>query len=194
MPNLLSIERVCLFGIIFKGFSPTGEVPDATKQKEAGGHSLHPSNAIYETLKTDPENPGPVPCLARIYAMSYEGGLYTLPRPTVFLVHGAGSDPEDLTSGGLVFKLDDQDGKSTGLANKLGVFADDLKAWTYDRDDMTVRVEIATGGLDELLLEPLFCPGGGGGGSRADMTSRADMASRADMTSRADMAMRHRYR
>ncbi|NJO36736.1 MAG: hypothetical protein HC871_02790, partial [Rhizobiales bacterium] len=142
------IERVCLFGLIFEGFSPGGKVPDAAAQKGAAGHSAHPANAMEETLDGTSD-----PRLARIYAMSYEGGLYTLPRPTVFLVHGPGEDIESLTAagGGPVFKLDDVGGSSTGLASKLGVFADDLRVWTYDRDDMTVRVEIATGALDELL-------------------------------------------
>ena len=32
--------------------------------------------------------------LARIYAFSYEGHYYDLPKPALFLVHGPGSDPE----------------------------------------------------------------------------------------------------
>ena len=113
-----------------------------------------------------------------------------LPRPTVFLVHGEGDDPETLDEhGGPTFQLQNPaSGQgTTGLPSKTNVFSQDLRIWVYDRDDMTIRVEVATGSLDELLLKPLYCPGGGGG-------SRADMASRADLTSRADMAMRHHYR
>ena len=173
MPNLLLIERVCLFGVVFKGFSADGKVPDASKQE---GGSIHPSSAIKDALKN---RTGLAPKLARIYAITYEGGYYILPRPTVFLVHGDGQDPETVDEhGNPVFHLDNVTPPpgTTGLPSKDGTFAEDVKVWTYDREDMTVRVEIATGALDELLLEPLFCPGGGA--SRADMTSRADLTSR----------------
>ncbi|MDH3660612.1 MAG: hypothetical protein OEU92_11400, partial [Alphaproteobacteria bacterium] len=90
MPNLLSIERVCLFGVLFQGFSEGGKVPGTSAQLDQGG-SIHPSSGIQETLKEDAD-----PRLARIYAMSYEGGYSVLPRPTVFLVHGPGKDPEKI--------------------------------------------------------------------------------------------------
>ena len=36
--------------------------------------------------------------LARIYAFGYEGQLYELARPTIFLVHGDGEPAEDLVA------------------------------------------------------------------------------------------------
>src|SRR5690606_21970104 len=160
MPNLLSVERVCLFGVIFTGFCKNGRVPDADAQSQHPGAdaaiddkarqeaelerqkalaeglpldevkarydakyqavlselqnkqasvvlgSVHPDNHIYQALQS---RPGFEPYLARIYAISYEGGYYILPRPTVSLVHGRGADPEQLrlAGGGPEFLLQD---------------------------------------------------------------------------------------
>ena len=95
MPNLLSIERLCLFGLIFTGFCKKGKVPKVDEQdRDDKGRvlgSVHPDNEVRNMLKGDLDL-----YLARIYAISYEGGYQLLPRPTVFLVHGEGADPEDL--------------------------------------------------------------------------------------------------
>ena len=32
-----------------------------------------------------------VTCFARVYAFSFEGALYSLPKPSIFLVHGTGT-------------------------------------------------------------------------------------------------------
>ncbi|MGI9505571.1 MAG: hypothetical protein ACR2RE_21245, partial [Geminicoccaceae bacterium] len=135
MPNLLSIERVVLFGLIFRGFSKDGKIPDGDTQfAECGGGSIHPDSDIRQALKTED---GLDPRLARIYAISYEGHYTVLPRPTVFLVHGEGVDPEKLEHlpGGPDFRLNNPTTEpgTTGLPSKSSVFAGDIRAWVYDR-------------------------------------------------------------
>jgi hypothetical protein len=163
MPNLLSIERLCLFGVVFTGFCKDGKIPKAKvggEVKVPAGRGQQGQN-ILSHRSVDPDNEfkkmleaGSDPRLARIYAISYKGGYQLLPRPTVFLLHGPGTDPEALGPGGPRFRLDAPGAppSSTGLPSKLSVFAQDIRVWICVRDDMSVRVGIATGPLGELLL------------------------------------------
>lgn len=95
---------------------------------------------------------------ARIYGFAYEGGYYDLPRPTLFLVHGEGE---------LVTRPDEgrpQDARAprssalTGLASAGFDFADDLKVWSYDEADYTIRMDVETGMFERVLLEAMFDP------------------------------------
>ena len=74
--------------------------------------------------------------LARIYAFSFQSELFLLTRPAAFLVHGDGdkADAERLITAELTLPKD-------------------LRAWPYNRDDMTLRLDILTGTFDSLLLE-----------------------------------------
>jgi hypothetical protein len=146
---------------------------------------------LFNQLQTNTD-----PRLARIYAAAYEGELYFLPKPYVFLVHGPGRKVRepDLTT-----TIDEW-----GVAAKFDRFADDVRVWFYDKEDFSLRIDIISGVFNEILLEPLLV-GDQGITSRADMTSRAnmsaranmssraDMTSRADMSARADMTARHRF-
>ena len=81
--------------------------------------------------------------LARIYAFSFEGQFYTLPKPTVFLVAGKGVDPKT----------------DTGLANKaLLDFEDGIKVWKSDKDDVALRADIVQGTLDDVLIDATLSP------------------------------------
>ena len=90
------------------------------------------------------ENPDKIePALARIYGFSFEGNYYKLSRPAIFLVHGpgqpvtAGQDPITLSSLGVEFK--DQ------------VFALEVRMWAYDKLDMSLRIDMASGQLLSLI-------------------------------------------
>jgi len=96
------------------------------------------------------------PILARIYAFSYEGQYYDMQRPTVFLVHGGGVDPE-----GPPFRTPKQEGdisrsppnvERTGVGTQSGNFARGMRAWAYDRADFTIRLDVETGSFDNVLL------------------------------------------
>ena len=143
--------------------------------------------------------------LARIYAFAYEGDTYFLPKPYVFLVHGPGklviepnrydalANAEVGTAGITVDRW--------GVVAKIERFADDVFVWDYDKEDFSLRIDIVSGPLSEIALEPAMA--GDSSTSRADMTSRANMALRAnmagsgggstDMAARANLAVRHRF-
>lgn len=83
------------------------------------------------------------PTLARIYAFSYEGHHYDLPKPAIFLVHGPGTPvpppPQDLTD--------------TGEATREWEFSDGMVYWEYDKGDFSMRFDVETGPLEQILLE-----------------------------------------
>jgi hypothetical protein len=78
--------------------------------------------------------------LARIYAFAFEGYYFELSRPAVFLVHGAGAPVAKTV-------------ELTGLAATARDFATDLLVWAYDKGDMSVRLDISTGTLEQILVE-----------------------------------------
>lgn len=88
-------------------------------------------------------DPGENPTLARIYGFSYEGHHYDLPKPAIFLVHGAGTavpaPPQDLTD--------------TGEAAREWEFAGGMVYWEYDKGDFSMRFDVETGPLEQILLE-----------------------------------------
>jgi hypothetical protein len=76
--------------------------------------------------------------LARVYAFGYEGQVIPLATPAIFLVHGKGEDG---------------DPAKLGLASDNYTLPDDMKAWGYDRADMTLRLDMMTGTFDRLLID-----------------------------------------
>ncbi len=106
--------------------------------------------------------------LARIYGFAYDGTYYEMPEPTIFLVHGEG---DSATGGNLPygFKLEDPGKDTTRQAarapldpSKSGVaaadyqMANDIRVWNYDQADYTIRMDIAAGQIEEVLLDVYF--------------------------------------
>lgn len=95
---------------------------------------------------------------ARMYAFSYDGRLYDLDPPVIFLVHGEGDDPENERpySGADPSRLV-AEGRSmfekVGVAMPSGIFARDIRVWSYDKSDFSIRMEVVSGMLDHILLE-----------------------------------------
>ena len=106
--------------------------------------------------KLDPAN-SPSPRLARIFGFSFEGHYFPLRAPALFLVHGEGIK----VTPGDVIKF-----QQIGVAYKEQTFAEHLRVWLYDRSDMTVRLDIGTGTLQEMLIDP---EGGGTARRRMDL-------------------------
>ncbi len=184
--SLLSPSGVKLFGRPFDALTLNRAEIDG--QAPLGGNSF-----LLQQLK--PQNA----TLARIYAFAYEGELYFLPKPYVFLVHGEGMqviEPGNPKAGGKPTTID-----HWGVVAKIDRFADDVFVWDYDKEDFSLRIDIVSGPLSEIALEPAMA--GDSSTSRADMTSRANMALRAnmagsgtgatDMAARANLAVRHRF-
>jgi hypothetical protein len=95
--------------------------------------------------------------LARIYGFSYEGHYYDLAKPAIFLVHGPGDDPEawrpatDLPDARSDRAPSDAD--RSGIARTGTSFAEDMRVWSYDKDDFSIRLDIETGTFEQILLE-----------------------------------------
>jgi len=64
-----------------------------------------------------------------------------LSRPALFLVHDDGTAVNKKTL------------ELTGLAATASDFATDLLVWAYDKSDMSVRLDVETGTLDQILLD-----------------------------------------
>jgi len=106
---------------------------------------------------------------ARIYGFGYEGAYYELPAPTLFLVHDEGQlVSEDTNSSknskGFPSNLSraPRDPSIGGLAVADFQFADDIKVWAYDKADYTVRMDVATGMFEQVLLDATLGDGGFG--------------------------------
>ena len=84
----------------------------------------------------------PNPAFARIYGFSFEGHYYDLPRPVIMLVTGPGvalgAPPPTI--------------RETDEAARLWEFSGNLVQWNYDKQDMSIRLDLASGTLEDLIL------------------------------------------
>jgi hypothetical protein len=109
--------------------------------------------------------------LARIYGFSFEGQYYDLPKPALFLVHGDGDLAENLVgAGGNARQARAPDvADLTGVAAQDYSFSTDMRVWSYDTGDYSIRLDVETGPLDQILLEATL---GGAGGTYAGANAR----------------------
>lgn len=85
---------------------------------------------------------------ARIYGFSYEGAYFECAVPVLFLVHGDGMKPSKV--------------KVPGPDREDKKFYNGLRAWSYDRSDETMRLDIDSGSFEEVLLSTIGGEGGPG--------------------------------
>ena len=106
--------------------------------------------------------------LARIYAFSFEGAVYSIPRPALFIVHGLGTplDPDHWfggpralgnarSRGGSTGHLGERsDMDQSGVAAREWEFSGDasLVYWEYERSDFSIRFDTEAGPFEEILL------------------------------------------
>ena len=95
---------------------------------------------------------GPPPTIARIYGLSFEGHYFDLAKPALFVVHGPGKDANDEKPENR-YALAPPDTDHTGVAAQGFTFSDDMKVWSYDKGDFSVRLDVETGPLEDILLE-----------------------------------------
>lgn len=75
-------------------------------------------------------------------------------RPTLFLVHGDGdavtltNDTDDVPSPSRALRRP----ALSGLSAADFDFADNIRVWSYDKADYTVRMDVDTGRFEQLLL------------------------------------------
>jgi hypothetical protein len=98
------------------------------------------------------------PRFARIYGFSYEGTYYDLPRPVLFLVHGEGAEASEMRmgTGRRSASRAPADPSLTGLVAADFEFADDVRVWSYDKADYTIRMDVDTGMFEQVLLALFF--------------------------------------
>jgi hypothetical protein len=132
--TLLAESSVWLFGRIMTDIvlNKDEEPNEAEEERQRPG----PRGVLASVLRHD------AAALARIYMFAFEGELFELRKPAIFLVHGEGKKPSDRR------KLSE-----IGLPFKREIIASDLRVWVYDRDDMTLRLDQLTGTFDRLLLD-----------------------------------------
>jgi hypothetical protein len=102
---------------------------------------------------------------ARIYAFAYEGHYYDLPKPVIFLVHGAGTPSDGFTKPTGVAQKSAHEPPSVshvGAAKTSVDSTDDLMVWSYDKSDISLRLDTESGKLEDILLEATLGPPDGG--------------------------------
>jgi hypothetical protein len=98
--------------------------------------------------------------LARIYGCSFKGHYYDLPEPVIVLVHGPGSDPDEprpadtLPQSRMARAPADMD--RTGVAMTSLSFSQDIRVWSYDKADLTLRLHVQTGSFGDVILRSLL--------------------------------------
>jgi hypothetical protein len=91
---------------------------------------------------------GPDTKFARIFGFSYEGGYYDMDAPIIMTVNGKGegiktsNPPKDVEN----------------------AFANDMRVWSYDKSDSSIRLDTLAGTIEDILLEVEI--GGGMDGGR----------------------------
>jgi len=132
--NLIRASRILLFGRVVEDLKIV--VPTSGTTTTSAPPAPGPSHALADQVAAAGS------CLARIYAFSYEGAYFELVRPALYLVHGAGANISDPIAV-----------ETSGIPATPDKFASDLKFWAYDKADLSVRLDVETGMLEQILLE-----------------------------------------
>jgi hypothetical protein len=104
----------------------------------------------------------PGAAFARIYGFSFEGHYYDLPKPVIMLVHGTGAP----VSGGSPAPIAETDEAARDWEYSTGLYE-----WNYDKGTMSIRLDIESGTLEQILLEAALNGSGGGyAGAQARIT------------------------
>lgn len=156
--TLLGFSSVYLFG------RKLSDIKIITKHDRMGIPETGNNNFLREQLRQKDvgtkEKPQYVDVwLAKIFAFSYEGAFQELYRPAIFLVHGEGLSPDDPAPSNVdgeteYARLARSPGASSlsGLGHQTGALAKDMKVWVYDKGDFSMRLDVDTGTLDDILL------------------------------------------
>lgn len=160
MESLLQASDILLFGIVVEDI----EVSESAKQNEAEKLSKRKgvNNQLGEQFFNSRSR------FARIYAFSYEGAFFELPWPALFLVHGKGKQVSPGNAPGNLAARAPNDPSVTGVSAADFQFSNDVRYWSYDKADYTVRMDVETGMFEQVLLDMVFSddlPGGGVAGA-----------------------------
>lgn len=111
------------------------------------------SSITVQPAPTDPGDPVAIvatitPVIARIYAFSFEGAIFNLPKPSMFVVHGWG--------GLVVFNGGRTTLDMSGVIAREWEFSSspthDLRYWEYEKGDFSLRLDTEAGPFEQILL------------------------------------------
>jgi hypothetical protein len=166
-----------------------GRVVDSLKYtNDTTGTGLGANQFLQRQLEANSDNP---PTLARIYAFSFEGAYYELPRPPIFLVHGPGTpvgswaNPSTLAQAGVAARDWDFSGNydptynppdSSARSARAGASPSssppprplsdtDIYYWEYEKGDFSLRFDLEAGPFEQILLQMALRGGGGVSGA-----------------------------
>ncbi|MEI4232314.1 hypothetical protein [Roseovarius sp. D22-M7] len=145
--SLLSFSEVLLFGRVLDDLT---YVPKQRSSK--GNNKLLQAQFEEEDEKARREKPQ----LAKIYGFAYEGTYYDLPGPVIFLVHGDGQSATDDNHPGNLASRAPNDPDKSGVGAADFQIANDIRFWNYDKADQTMRMDVMTGMLEQVLLDIYF--------------------------------------
>jgi len=161
--TLLSISEVLLYGrvmadITFNYSVPSEDVPapggnsaDACDPPPRLPLKLGGNAQLQRQLAVDPAT-GFVPAFARVYGFSFEGCYYDLDAPIIMLVHGPGAVAERFAADSRASRAPESPDRS-GNAAQGHSFADDIRVWSYDKADFSIRMDAISGAIEDILLE-----------------------------------------
>ena len=155
--TLLSISEVLLYGremadIKFNYAKPpkTQNAGETCDEPPRPGRDADLNSHFENQLSTDSQEFSPR--FARIYGFSFEGRYYDLDAPIIMLVHGDGIIAELPASDARAARAPESPDKS-GSAAQDHSFADDIRVWSYDKADFSIRLDAMSGPIEDILLE-----------------------------------------
>jgi len=174
--SLMSPSSIKLFGRLVDGIK-LEHAPVAPR--------LGANNFLLNQLSTEP-----LPHLARIYAFSFEGAFYELPKPPIFVVHGPGiavgnwDIPSTMDQTGVAGRDWDFSGNhpQPGPAARVAGAGQppaapapapapapyptiDISYWEYEKGDFSLRLDVEAGPFEQILLQMALRGGGGVSGA-----------------------------
>lgn len=142
--TLLSASSIFLYGRLVGDLQLVKDTEENRRPRRKGANLF-----LQNQLNAD------LAAFARIYAFAFEGYIYDLARPALFLVHGGGHEidgpePEDLA----YQRLARSAGRATwtGVGRQSGVISMDMRVWIYDKGDFSMRLDVEAGPLEQILL------------------------------------------
>lgn len=132
--SLLNTSSITLFGRVLDDISISApKAPAETPSGIVSDLQQALDNRIGTKASSDKAQ------FARVYGFSYGGVYHEILRPMLFLVHGDGVGSRDV--------------KQPGPDTEDSPFYEDLRAWTYDHADQTMRLDVDSGRFEQVLLE-----------------------------------------
>lgn len=154
MPEtLLSPSNLLIYGRIVEDIRIVHTEIDPNRRDEEALHRpfVEPRRGANRFLEDQLREPDAQ--LARIYAFSYEGHYYDLAKPALFLVHGDGERAEMRADAQPRAAVAPEQADLTGVATEDYSYSEDIRVWSYDKGDFSIRLDIQTGPFDQILLD-----------------------------------------